>query len=490
MTTAEPDYDIFEYLEEYLQKEDLIKPNDDTYNTFFCFRPSDLPFMSEHNVMNIFKKFVIFFEKLKDAYRHDTTKYSKYREYLNYWLTYKLVSIAFPDRDKPKFYEFIQSNYNLFSADGELYDKIYQIKDSNFNNMYILYELYRLYHELEDNNLNKCKNFYEKCVKNYNSALHKCYFDDPKLCNPLEKFKNFYDRTRSSMLHKCVEKGLPILPNFVKPQPSNGKKFMNKLAYYIYQLSNKQNEDELSIISNANYPNLIKFFSFNYNMPLYSDEQEKRKDMINILYEFIKFCKESNTITFLDSLIRNLNTTLFSLIEKNSVSFINSFIKEFFENFYNDNKYEYEQIYEKCFTDKTYPSYCTVYNECNILLGAELYSVKDNIQELLGYKETRTQELTPEGLSKDIPLLIKAEDSVISNTTPINVGVGVGALFTLSFLYKFTPLGSWVNRTFLGRANTIYNCEEENGQDFFNHNSGFDNYISENERFTVAYGSS
>ncbi|SBT84519.1 PIR protein [Plasmodium ovale] len=478
MTTAEPDYDIFEYLEEYLQKEDLIKPNDDTYNTFFCFRPSDLPFMSEHNVMNICKKFVIFFEKLKDAYRHDTTKYSKYREYLNYWLTYKLVSIAFPDRDKPKFYEFIQSNYNLFSADGELYDKIYQIKDSNFNNMYILYELYRLYHELEDNNLNKCKNFYEKCVKNYNSALHKCYFDDPKLCNPLEKFKNFYDRTRSSMLHKCVEKGLPILPNFVKPQPSNGKKFMNKLAYYIYQLSNKQNEDELSIISNANYPNLIKFFSFNYNMPLYSDEQEKRKDMINILYEFIKFCKESNTITFLDSLIRNLNTTLFSLIEKHSVSFINSFIKEFFENFYNDNKYEYEQIYEKCFTDKTYPSYCTVYNECNILLGAELYSVKDNIQELLGYKETRTQELTPEGLSKDIPLLIKAEDSVISNTTPINVGVG------------FTPLGSWVNRTFLGRANTIYNCEEENGQDFFNHNSGFDNYISENERFTVAYGSS
>ncbi|SBT73745.1 PIR protein [Plasmodium ovale] len=478
MTPAEPDYDIFEYLEEYLQKEDLIKPNDDTYNTIFCFKPSDLPFMSKHNVMNICKNFVIFFEKLKDAYHQDTTKYSKYREYLNYWLTYKLVSIAFPDKDKPKFYEFIRNNYNIFSPDGELYDKIYQIQDSNFNNIYVLYELYRLYHELEDNNLNKCKNFYEKCIKNYNSALHKCYFDDPKLCNPLEKFKHFYDGIRSSILHKCVKKGLPILPKFVKPEPSNGMKFMDKIAYYLYQLSSKKTEDTLSIISNTKYHNLIKLFSFNYNMPLYADEQEKRKDMMNILYEFIKFCKENNTITFLYSLLIRNFFNVFHQREKSNVSFINSFIKEFFENFYNDNKFEYEQIYEKCFTDKTYPSYCTVYNECNKLLRADLYSIKDNIQEHLVYKETRTEELTPQVLSKEVPLLIKEEENATSSTTPINVGVG------------FTPLGSWVNRTFLGRENTVYNYEEENDQDFFDYNSGFDNYISENETFNVAYGSS
>ncbi|SBS94811.1 PIR Superfamily Protein [Plasmodium ovale curtisi] len=430
MTTAEPDYDIFEYLEEYLLKEDLIKPNHDTYNTVFCFMPSDLPFMSKHDVMNICKKFVIFYEKLKDAYQHDTTKYSKYREYLNYWLTYKLVSIAFPDKDKPKFYEFIQSNYNLFSPDGELYGKIYHIKDSNFNNMYILYELYRLYHELEDNNLKKCKNFYEKCVENYNSALHKCYFDDPKLCNPLEKFKHFYDKTRSSMLHKCVEKGLPIIPKFVKPEASDGKKFMNKLAYYIYQLSKKQNEETHSIIS--------------------------------------------NTLGFYNK-------------QKSSVPFINLFIKEFFENYYKHNEYEYREIYKECSTNESSSTYCTVYNQCNQELGKDLFKIKDNIKTHIEYKATQSKELASKYSSGDIPMHIEGEDIVSSNTIPINIGVGVGALFTLSSLYKFTPMGSWLNKTFLGRGNNMNNYGEENGLDFFDHNSSFDNYIPENAKFNVAY---
>lgn len=36
----------------------------------------------------------------------------------------------------------------------------------------------------------------------------------------------------------------------------------------------------------------------------------------------------------------------------------------------------------------------------------------------------------------------------------------------------------------------MYNYEEENGQDFFDHNSGFDSYLSENQKFNVAYGAS
>ncbi|SBT02353.1 PIR Superfamily Protein [Plasmodium ovale curtisi] len=486
MTTAEPDYDIFEYLEEYLLKEDLIKPNHDTYNTVFCFMPSDLPFMSKHDVMNICKKFVIFYEKLKDAYQHDTTKYSKYREYLNYWLTYKLVSIAFPDKDKPKFYEFIQSNYNLFSPDGELYGKIYHIKDSNFNNMYILYELYRLYHELEDNNLKKCKNFYEKCVENYNSALHKCYFDDPKLCNPLEKFKHFYDKTRSSMLHKCVEKGLPIIPKFVKPEASDGKKFMNKLAYYIYQLSKKQNEETHSIISNTLYPNLLTLLSLNYNLLLYDKEHKKKKIMMEILYEFIKFCNERNSITFLDSLIERFPKGFYNK-QKSSVPFINLFIKEFFENYYKHNEYEYREIYKECSTNESSSTYCTVYNQCNQELGKDLFKIKDNIKTHIEYKATQSKELASKYSSGDIPMHIEGEDIVSSNTIPINIGVGVGALFTLSSLYKFTPMGSWLNKTFLGRGNNMNNYGEENGLDFFDHNSSFDNYIPENAKFNVAY---
>ncbi|SBS94397.1 PIR Superfamily Protein [Plasmodium ovale curtisi] len=80
METAVGDYDIFEYLEEYLQKEDIIKYSDDTYNIFFCFLPNKTSFLFKHDVMNLCKKFVILFEKLKDAYQHDASIKEIYKE--------------------------------------------------------------------------------------------------------------------------------------------------------------------------------------------------------------------------------------------------------------------------------------------------------------------------------------------------------------------------------------------------------------------------
>ncbi|SBT83414.1 PIR protein [Plasmodium ovale] len=489
MAIGETDYDIFENLVIYFQNEDLIEDSNFNYNARFCYLQENETFKSNFQVIKLCEKFVKFFEKLKSLYKDDGTKYHKYREYLNYWLTYKLMTIAVPKKDKPEFFKIIQSNCDKLAPDGELKDKIYQITENDFDNMDIIYKLYRIYYELKSYNNVKCEEFHTKYEKYYNLAVNKCYTNDEKLCIPLKKFTNFYKKYRSSKLHICSTEGLPELPNFGTSKSSEGMKFVDKLAYYLYILSSKQTTETLPIISNTKYPNLVKLLSLNYNLLLYSNKQEKKNNMMEILHEFIKFCKENSTISSLDSLIRNFFHSFYEK-KKGRVPFLNLFIKEFFRDFYEKEKGEYELIYDECYTNASKKSYCSMYEMCNKELGKELFTIKDKFQELIEYKPTSNEQLAPKSSSVETPLHIEEEDIVSSNTTPINVGVGVGALFTLSFLYKFTPLGSWVNRTFLGRGNTTYNYEEENGQDFSDHNSGFDNYIPKNNRFNVAYGSS
>ncbi|SBS89139.1 PIR Superfamily Protein [Plasmodium ovale curtisi] len=478
MKKEENDYDIFENAEEYLHKEFIISKDYVTHKGNFCYTQENDAFKSYFNVRRICEIFIKFFEELKSLYHNDQTKYSKYREYLNYWINYKLVTNSFPDEHKPKFYEFIRNNYREFAPNGELKNNIYQIEDKSFNNMYILYELYRLYYELENNNQQKCMEFYEKFVKNYNVALNKCYFDDEKLCNPLERFKKFYDGTRSTKLHLCSAKGLPEIPKFGLPISPHGTDFKNKFAYHLYQLSNKKMHGH-SIISSVKYPNLVKLLSLNYNMLLISNIEEKKENMMNILYEFIKFSKDRSTITFLDSLIKKNSLGIYDENVDN-VPFLNLFIKEFFQDFYQKEKGEYELIYDDCSTDSSEKSYCSKYKMCNEELGYNIFTLKDKLQELIEHKVTSAQVLASKYSSGETSMHTEGEDNVSSNTTPINVGVGVGALFTLSFLYKFTPISSFVNRALMGKGDTMYNYDEDISQDILDNNSNFNNYISEN----------
>ncbi|SBT56982.1 PIR Superfamily Protein [Plasmodium ovale wallikeri] len=497
METRETDYDIFENLIVYFQNEDLIEDNNFTHNATFCYVQENENFKSNYQLTKLCEKFVKFFEKLKSLYKDDATQYHKYREYLNYWLTYKLMTIAFPKKDKPEFFQIIQNNCDNVAPDGELKDKIYQIKEKDFENMDIIYILYRIYYELKSYNDVKCKEFHTKYEKYYNLAVNKCYTNDEKLCIPLKKFTNFYNNNRYSKLHVCSTEGLPEIPKFVTPKSSEGMEFIDKLAHYLHKLSSKQTSETLPIISNTKYPNLVKLLSLNYNLLLYSNEQKKRDNMMEILHEFIKFCKDKNTISVLDSLIEKFFNSFYEK-NKGSVSFLNLFIMEFFRDFYQKEKVEYELIYDECYNNTSKKSYCSKYKMCNEILGKDLHKIRNNIKPYLEYKEKPAQQLVPQLIqslssqysSSETPLDVEDENNSSSNSTPTNVGVGVGALLTLSFLYKFTPLGSWVNRTFLGRGNTMYNYEEENDQDFLDHNSGFDNYISENNRFNVAYGAS
>ncbi|SBT75083.1 PIR protein [Plasmodium ovale] len=512
MTAVEPDYDVFEYSQEFFQNEEQIDENV-ALNAHFCYTEENDALNYNIQFRNLCNKFVKLFEKLRTMNQYDSTKYRKYREYMNYWIAYKLRVTGLPNSLNPKFYEFLKNKYKECAPGGDLYNKIYQIHDRNFNNMDIIYKLYRIYYDLKAYNNVKCQNFYEKYQENYNLAVDKCYTTDEKLCNPLEKFAHFYKVNRRYKLHKCSREGLPQLPKFVTSKPSDGINFIDKIAHYLYQLSSKQTKKTLPIISNSKYPNLTKLLSFNYNLLLYSNDQEKRNNMMEILYEFIQFCEDRNTISLLDSLIHSFFKGFYEQ-EKSRIPFLNSFVEEFFEYYYKYSKYEYEVIYKECSTKKSSSSYCTLYNKCSQQIGKDLYKIKDDIQAHLKYKPTPDQELTQplahestqplaqeltqqlaqsfdsQNLGNEDSLQIEGDDKDSSHTTPINVGVGVGAFFTLSFLYKFTPLGSWVNRTFLGRGNTMYNYEEENDQDFFDHNSGFDNYISENNRFNVAYGAS
>lgn len=75
-------------------------------------------------------------------------------------------------------------------------------------------------------------------------------------------------------------------------------------------------------------------------MLLHSNNKEKIENMMKILHQFIKFCKEKSINTSLDLLIRN-NFGNFYEKQKNRLPFLNSFIKEFFQDSYQKEKSEY-----------------------------------------------------------------------------------------------------------------------------------------------------
>lgn len=148
-------------------------------------------------------------------------------------------------------------------------------------------------------------------------------------------------------------------------------------------------------------------------MLLENNDDINKCNIMEILYEFIKYCNENRNIPSL-----------------------NSFIKEFFQDFYNGIKGEYEIIYEECSTKTSEKSYCSKYNELDKQLNVDLYSIKDTIQTQLENKTKSSQHLDSQGLSDGASLYVRGEDNILSNITPIMVGVVVGILFFLFLLYK------------------------------------------------------
>lgn len=69
------------------------------------------------------------------------------------------MTIGFPNKKKPQFFQIIQSKCDKLMPKGELKDKIYQIGKKYFDNMDIIYKLYRIYNELKTNDNTKCQNF-------------------------------------------------------------------------------------------------------------------------------------------------------------------------------------------------------------------------------------------------------------------------------------------------------------------------------------------
>ncbi|SBS99753.1 PIR Superfamily Protein [Plasmodium ovale curtisi] len=468
MENQEPDYDLFEHLGEYLKKETLIDSKEESEKENFCNNEENSALKSNQAVQ-LCKKFVKYFEILNSAYddAENSPTFKKYPEYLNYWLNHKLRSISLPEDDTPKFYQNIQENYKECQTKGKLNDKIYQIKKINFNRMNVLYELYKIYYQLKNNSNLECHNYHEKCKENYNLALNKCYSDDEKICNSLKRFTIFYNAIRSSKLSFCSKEGLPILPKFELPKSSDRINFTNKIAYRLIKKSKSFSEDGLLNISDSNYPKLKQLLSLNYNMLLENNDDINKCNIMEILYEFIKYCNENRNIPSL-----------------------NSFIKEFFQDFYNGIKGEYEIIYEECSTKTSEKSYCSKYNELDKQLNVDLYSIKDTIQTQLENKTKSSQHLDSQGLSDGASLYVRGEDNILSNITPIMVGVVVGILFFLFLLYKFTPIGSWLHRTFLRKEDIMYNYDEENIQNLLENNPYYDNYNSQNGKIHLPYNAS
>lgn len=74
---------FFENSQKFIQNEDPINQNI-TYNANFCYIKKNYALSNNIQLSHLCYKFVKFFQKLNTAYNNNSTKYCKYREYLNY----------------------------------------------------------------------------------------------------------------------------------------------------------------------------------------------------------------------------------------------------------------------------------------------------------------------------------------------------------------------------------------------------------------------
>ncbi|SBT01091.1 hypothetical protein POVCU1_064510 [Plasmodium ovale curtisi] len=105
--------------------------------------------------------------------------------------------------------------------------------------------------------IQNAKIFYDKYEENCNLAVSKSYTNDAKLCNPLEKFVHFYKVNRSYKLHACSREELPELRKYVTSKSSEGMNFIDKLAYYLYQLSSKKPKRHFLLCQIQSYITII-----------------------------------------------------------------------------------------------------------------------------------------------------------------------------------------------------------------------------------------
>ncbi|CAG9479399.1 unnamed protein product [Plasmodium vivax] len=209
-------YDVFDYLDVYENLDYQISTKYVSYQEATFCDNVDFDKNSNFELRKICKRFVMFFKKCFIQYPDNSfqSNNSKYPEYINYWLSYKLDKSPIYDTFKNSFYEKIKGYCDKFKAEYKLRDKIFPIDNNSFINMSTLYKLYKKYHEEKGKKDIKCIDFPNDWKSECNTCLYKCYLHGNKrLCDAIKRFRDNYETNKSTIKPACNRDERNSLPD-------------------------------------------------------------------------------------------------------------------------------------------------------------------------------------------------------------------------------------------------------------------------------------
>ncbi|KMZ89401.1 hypothetical protein PVBG_05912 [Plasmodium vivax Brazil I] len=316
----------------------------------FCDRIT-FPYENNDQVKVLCRKFVTFLKNLKNNYKSDSNSqaHKKYSEYLNFWIRHQLELQSISQNEKSVLYNHLNDKFEQFNKDCKLQKKLNDINDNDFKSMNMLYKLYKNYNGSLSENNNDCNVFFKKLKVNYDKCLYRCYADE----------------------------------NLIN-------------LYFFFQ-----------------YKELNELIWLQYNIPFQHNEEMKKNYMMEILYQFIKYCREN---------------------KKNEK--LSSFMSEFIVKYYKENYTEYEQIFADCKNGDKSKTYGQLYESCKEKYGEDLALIEKNADKYLEYQINYIKSLSALELWIFKAQSLFQDFDAISRISPTIMSTMVAIVVCVFFLYK------------------------------------------------------
>ncbi|KMZ83383.1 hypothetical protein PVBG_05930 [Plasmodium vivax Brazil I] len=408
-------YNFFENLEDFIKHEKNIDVNSRISINNFCDSVKDISGINLAAI-NICKEFVDLFTLLFGQYaaQSNTPISKQYPSFLNYWLKHKLNAAPVSAEHRKFFYEKIEQNYKNFNAEQILNDNINDFNDKYYYKMHSLYELYEQFFKLKENSSKNCLNFLTNIKEKYKKAWNKCFEEpDTTFCNALNRFISLHESHKTLLSGRCAETQLTPIPEFLLKSstkdmyPKNitkGNQLIQKSSYY--------STFGLTSLNGEKYTNLKDLVALHYHTVLYYNKKDKYDTMMKILNEFLQY-----------------------YIDNNKNNDVLPFITEFFEDYYNTKKTEYEHIYTECSTmDDPTKDYCNLYKKCKEQLNTDLSLKEVELQKTIEDNIKSNQSSGTEFLSIEYLSSVFKSIGNISSIIPTSIG----ALLILSLISFFS----------------------------------------------------
>ncbi|VUZ93424.1 PIR protein [Plasmodium vivax] len=426
MSEKEPDYSFFNnFASSYKIECERDQASYTTIDAYYCEGP-EFQYNVGNQVEGICKNMVKLYNHaiLNQQLNKNVFSQKKVPEFINYWINSHLTKAGIKDIQKPQIFQKFDAISKIFDQQSLLKGKIYHIKEKEVDGMNILYELYKNIYELEQKEKNYFETFLKIFKKHYNQGLIKCFNEgNVKFCQELNKYREFYEGNKKKELSEiCDNKECPSLTELTLLASASKKEHLNiaEIGSKLIKGSDISSLNGLSFLETEDYSKLKDLISLQYNLRMEKDEDEKNSVMLEILYQYLKYCNKHNNIWYLEQ-----------------------FINEFINKYYNKEEKYYEKLFTNCKSEQTQTKvYCTYYKQCKSEFNKDFTLIENDIGN---YKESikeHFKKLTPDiSLIQKALDLFKDFDSILRNS-PTIMSTLIAVFLCLFFLYKLTTLSS------------------------------------------------